>query len=232
MKKILVILPFFFMSIMAFGESKYFPAGTTWTEVTRGHWYEDWDTTTYVVKDAVEVEGLTYNEVLANGKRYCLLREEGPLVYMWIDEYENCLLYDFDWWEGKEYSVGVYPYEFHDVLTNIEEKVLEDGQTYKIWHPESQLLGDGDDYIICGVGGTNSILKYTIPAIDGGGQSCLLEFTREVQLYNKENGTNGLNEIDTDNQQKSTRSIRLKRNETGGYDLQVKNSDGIWQIIK
>ena len=79
MKRILVILQLFFISIMAFGESKYFPVGTTWTEVTRGYWWEDWDTTTYVVKDVVEADGIEYNEVLANGKRYCLLREEGPV---------------------------------------------------------------------------------------------------------------------------------------------------------
>lgn len=229
MKKILVILPFFFMSIMAFGESKYFPVGTTWTEVSRYAWWEEWDTTTYIVKDEVLLDGVAYNEVLANGSRYCLIREEGPLVYIWLDKDHNGLLYDFNWWEGKNYVACKFgSYEFSEVISKIEERLLEDGESYQIWAPELMC----GDYIICGVGGTNSILKYYYPAITGGSQSCLLEFTREVQLYNKENGTNGLNEIDTDNQQKSTRSIRLKRNETGGYDLQVKNSDGIWQMIK
>ena len=80
MKKILFALLFILIGIQAMGDNKYFPTGTTWTEVTRGYWWEEWDTTTYVVKDVVEADGFAYNEVLANGKRYCLLREEGPLV--------------------------------------------------------------------------------------------------------------------------------------------------------
>ena len=106
MKKILVILPFFFMSIMAFGESKYFPVGTTWTEECF-YLISGPIKTTYTIKEEVEFNGVTYNAVYRNDESepYCLLREEGSLVYMWKNEYENGLLYDFDWWEGKEYVI-------------------------------------------------------------------------------------------------------------------------------
>ena len=228
MKKILFALSVILIGMQVMGENKYFPTGTTWTEVTRGYWWEDWDTTIYVVKDVVEVDGIVYNEVLANGKRYCLLREEGPLVYIWLSENEKGLLYDFDWWEGKEYTACEFAYDgFHDVITNIEEKVLEDGQTCQIWAPE-QLFGD---YIICGVGGTNSILKYYFGVIEGSSQTILLEFTREVQLYSKENGQNVIKVISADNQ-REMRPIRLKRNITGGYDLQIRNEVGVWQMLK
>jgi hypothetical protein len=222
--------------VLAFGESKYFPAGTTWTEVTGKYGWYGRDTSTYVVKDEMPVEGVIYNAVYRNDEQepYCLLREEGPLVYMWINEYENGLLYDFDWWEGKEYMIdfpGPFGEEFyHDVINKIDEIVLEDGQTYQIWTPYNF---DEGDYIICGIGATNGIFKYFWPIpTGGGGETCLLEFTREVRLYNKDNATDRLKVIGTDNQQKSTRPIRLKRNETGGYDLQVKNSDGNWQNVK
>lgn len=228
MKKILFALLFILIGIQAMGENKYYPTGTTWTEVTRGYWWEEWDTTTYVVKDVVEADGFAYNEVLANGKRYCLLREEGPLVYIWFNENKKGLLYDFNWWEGKEYTACEFAYDgFHDVITNIADKVLEDGQTCQIWAPE-QLFGD---YIIRGVGGTNSILEYYFPAIDGGSQTVLLEFTREVLLYSKENNTDGINEIGIEERQ-GKRPIRLRRNSIGGYDLQIWNADGTWQNVK
>ena len=63
MKKILVILPFFFMSIMAFGESKYFPVGTTWTEMRSYLWTGPFKTT-YTIKGEVMIEGVSYNEVI------------------------------------------------------------------------------------------------------------------------------------------------------------------------
>ena len=236
MKKLLFVLSMLIIGLQMNGENKYVPSGTTWIEISKTNWWSDWDTTTYIVKDEVLQNGIAYNEVLANGKRYCLIREEGPLVYMWIDEYENGLLYDFDWWEGKDYLIdfpdpfGADGEFYHDVINKIDEMVLEDGQTYKIWTPYNF---DEGDYIICGVGATNGILKYFWPIFIGEGDGpCLLEFTRDVQLYNKDNGLNGLKEMGTDSRQKSTRSIRLKRNETGGYDLQVKNSDGSWQIVK
>ncbi len=234
MKKILFVLSMLSVCIMSMGDNKYFPTGTTWTEIKKVYWWSDWDTTTYIVKDEVLIDGIAYNEVLANGKRYCLLREEGPLVYMWIDEYENGLLYDFDWWEGKEYVIG-FPDPFgeeefyHDVINKIDEMVLEDGQTYKIWTPYNF---DEGDYIICGIGATNGIFKYFWPIPVGGSITQLLEFTRDIQLYNKENSTNGLETIDMENDKKNTRPIRLKRNGIGGYDLQVKNSDGVWQNVK
>lgn len=235
MKKILVILSFFFMSIMAFGESKYFPVGTTWKEISKTYWWSDWDTTTYIVKEEVLQDGVAYNEVLANGKRYCLLREEGPFVYMWLDEskYGHGLLYDFDWWEGKEYVIdfpGPFGEDFYkDVINKIEEKLLEDGKTYKIWTPYNF---DEGDYIICGIGATNGIFKYFWPIPTGGSITRLLEFTRDTQLYNKENNTNGIKLTGSSDGEKRTRPIRLKRNDTGGYDLQVKNIEGVWQIIK
>ena len=117
-------------------------------------------------------------------------------------------MYDFDWWVGKEYVTDVIfsgGEKFCQVIEKIDEMVLEDGQTYQIWAPE-EFFGD---YI----------------------KTSLLEFTREVPIYNKENGT-GLKEVGIDNRQKNTRPIRLKRNEIGGYDLQVKNSDGTWQNVK
>ena len=246
MKKNLVILPFFFMSIMAFGESKYFPVGTTWTERVFYLWTGP-KTITYTIKGEMMIDGVSYNEVIRDivyqdydeasvyGERCCLLREEGPLVYMRLnEETSEGLLYDFDWWEGKEYVID-YPspdYNFKEVINKIEEIVLEDGQTYQIWQPEG-LFGAS---IICGIGCTSGILNYyenmDPPIGFSSGETSLLDFTREVQLYNKENGTDCLYEIGTDNQQTKTCPIRLKRNETGGYDLQVKNSDGIWQMIK
>ena len=245
MKKILVILPFFLVSVLAFGESKYFPVGTTWTEMRSYLWTGPFKTT-YTIKGEVMIEGVSYNEVIMDvvyqdydegtvyGERYCLLREEGPLVYMrFNEETSEGLLYDFDWWEGKEYVID-FPspdYNFKEVINKIEEIVLEDGQTYQVWQPET-LWGAS---IICGIGCTSGILNYyndiDLPIGFGEGESYLLEFTREVPIYNKENGA-GLKEVEIDNQQKSTRPIRLKRNEIGGYDLQVKNSVGIWQNVK
>ena len=233
MKKILVILPFFFMSIMAIGESnKYFPVGTTWTEVTPKYGSFGRDTSTYVVKEEKAIDGIVYNVVYRNDEPepFCLLREEEALVYMSDSEAAHeGLLYDFDWWEGKEYVTDVIfsGEKFCVVIEKIEEKVLEDGLTYQIWAPKI-FYGD---YIICGVGATNGIFRYSEPAVTGGGKTQLLEFTRDVQIYNKENNTNELKEINSDIRHE-TRSIRLKRNAIGGYDLQVKNSDGIWQMIK
>ena len=245
MKKILVILPFFFMSIMVFGESKYFPVGTTWTERVSYLWTGP-KTITYTIKGEMMIDGVSYNEVIrdvvyqdydegtVDGERCCLLREEGPLVYMRLnEETSEGLLYDFDWWEGKEYVID-FPspdYNFKEVINKIEEIVLEDGQTYQIWQPE----GLWGAYIICGIGCTDGILFYyenMDPPIGlDSGEHYLLEFTREVPIYNKENGT-GLLEVGIGNRQKSTRPIRLKRNDIGGYDLQVKNSDGVWQNVK
>jgi len=234
MKKILVILPFLFMSIMAFGESKYFPVGTTWTEVTPKYGSFGRDTSTYVVKEEMPVGEFVYNVVYRNDEPepFCLLREEGPLVYMASikDSHENeGLLYDFDWWEGKEYVTDVIfsGEKFCEVIEKIEEKVLEDGLTYQIWAPKI-FYGD---YIICGVGATNGIFRYSEPAVTGGGKPQLLEFTRDVQIYNKENNTNELKEINPDIRQE-TRSIRLKRNAIGGYDLQMRNAEGTWQMVK
>ena len=139
-------------------------------------------------------------------------------------------MYDFDWWVGKEYVTDVIfsgGEKFCQVIEKIDEMVLEDGQTYQIWAPE-EFFGD---YIICGVGATNGVFRYSEPAVTGGAQTSLLEFTREVPIYNKENGT-GLKEVGIDNRQKNTRPIRLKSNEICGYDLQVKNSDGTWQNVK
>ena len=245
MKKFLVILPFFLVSVLAFGESKYFPVGTTWTEMRSYLWTGPFKTT-YTIKGEVMIEGVSYNEVIMDvvyqdydegtvyGERYCLLREEGPLVYMrFNEETSEGLLYDFDWWEGKEYVID-FPspdYNFKEVINKIEEIVLEDGQTYQVWQPET-LWGAS---IICGIGCTSGILNYyndiDLPIGFGEGESYLLEFTREVPIYNKENGT-GLKEVGIDNRQKNTRPIRLKRNEIGGYDLQVKNADGTWQNVK
>ena len=118
--------------------------------------------------------------------------------------------------------------EYNDKIVG-DYIILEDGQTYQIWKPE--LLSGAS--IICGIGCTRGILDYYLdePTGLGEGENYLLEFTREVPIYNKENGT-GLLEVGIGNRQKSIRPIRLKRNEIGGYDLQVKNSDGIWQMIK
>lgn len=226
MKKILIALSLILIFVQIKGENKYFPSGTTWTEITK--WWSDCDTTIYEVKDEVLMDGIVYNEVLANGKRYCLLREEGPLVYIWLSEYENGLLYDFDWWEGKKYAACEFgDYSFIDVITKIEDKVLADGQTYQIWAPE-RMFGD---YIICGVGGTNSILKYYEEPVTGGGGTFLLEFTRGDQLFNKENGTDGINKVGIGESQER-RPIRLMKNPTGGFDLQIRNAEGIWQIVK
>ena len=221
MKKILFVLSMLSVCIMSMGESKYFPVGTKWSEALFNGWFYS-DPITYEVKDSELVNGIYYNVVHANGEPYCLLREEGPLVYMaTLDASYEGVLYDFDWWEGKEYITDVTIMgegKFSEVIEKIEDMVLEDGQTYQIWAPEV-FYGD---FIICGVGATNGIFRYSEP---------LLEFTREVPIYNKENGT-GLKEVGIDNRQKNTRPIRLKRNEIGGYDLQVKNSDGTWQKVK
>ncbi len=229
------------------GESKYFPVGTIWTERVFYLWTGPMNIT-YTIKGEVIIDGVSYNEVIRDvvcqdwdegssyGVRYCLLREEGPLVYMRFDEETNDegLLYDFDWWEGKEYVID-FPspdYYFKEIINKIEEIVLEDGQTYQIWQPEG-LWGAS---IICGIGCTSGILTYyenMDPPIGlDSGEHYLLEFTREVQIYNKENSTDGIEEISEGNPQKSTRPIRLKRNEIGGYDLQVKSSDGTWQMVK
>lgn len=235
MKKILVFLPLFLICIMAFGEGKYFPVGTTWTEVTSKYGSYGRDTSTYVVKDEMSIDGFIYNVVYRNdaAEPFCLLREEGPLVYMTSinDSHENeGLLYDFDWWEGKEYVTDVIysgGEKFCEVIEKIEETVLEDGLTYQIWAPKI-FYGD---FIICGVGATNGVFRYSEPAVTGGNQTQLLEFTRDVQIYNKENNTNGLKEIGSDTRHE-TRSIRLKRNAIGGYDLQMRNAAGTWQIVK
>ena len=228
MKKILFALSLILIGMQVMGENNYFPTGTTWTEVTRGYWWEDWDTTTYVVKDVVEVDGVAYNEVLVNNKRYCLLREEGPLVYIWYNEMKNGLLYDFDWWEGKEYYVACeFVGEFSGVITDIEEKVLCDGLTYQVWTPE-RLFGAS---IIRGIGGTNSILHYYWEPLTGGGDTFLLEFTRDVQLYNKDNRNERIKEVGIEERQE-TRPIRLIRNSIGGYDLQIRNDYGIWENVK
>ncbi len=229
MKKILLMLSMLLIGMQMNGENKYFPTGTTWKEESR-FWGER-DTITYVVGEEVMKDGVAYNEVLRNGNRHCLLREEGPLVFMWIDEYENGLLYDFDWWEGKDYVIDFpdpFGGEFYqDVMSNIEEKVMMDGQTYKIWAPYQMC----DDYIICGVGGTNSILGYYYPLTTGGTIISLLEFTRNGQLIFSRDHLNGIQVIDMELPHES-RPIRLKRNEIGGYDLQVKSSDGTWQMVK
>ncbi len=234
MKRILVILPLFFICIMAFGENKYFPVGTTWTEVTSKYGSFGRDTSTYIVKEEKPIDGIVYNVVYRNDQTepWCLLREEGALVYMSSPDatYEG-VLYDFDWWEGKEYVTDIiYSGEdkFCEVIEKIEETVLEDGLTYQIWAPKI-FYGD---YIICGVGATNGVFSYSEPAVTGGNQTQLLEFTRDVQIYNKENMTDGINEIVIDSQLKNTRPIRLKRNKIGGYELQVKNDDGTWRMVK
>lgn len=235
MKKFLVILPFFLVSVLAFGESKYFPVGTTWTEVTSKYGWYGRDTSTYVVKEEMPVEGVVYNVVYRNDEPepFCLLREEGPLVYMThiVAPFEDeGLLYDFDWWVGKEYVTDVIfsgGEKFCQVIEKIDEMVLEDGQTYQIWAPE-EFFGD---YIICGVGATNGVFRYSEPAVTGGAQTYLLEFTREVLLYNKENSTNGLKDVNMDTRH-ATRQIRLKRNAIGGYDLQIRNADGKWQMLR
>ena len=230
MKKILFVLSMLSVCIMSMGESKYFPVGTKWSEALFNGWFYS-DPITYEVKDSELVNGIYYNVVHANGEPYCLLREEGPLVYMaTLDASYEGVLYDFYWWEGKEYITDVTIMgegKFSEVIEKIEDMVLEDGQTYQIWAPEV-FYGD---FIICGVGATNGIFRYSEPAVNGGAKTSLLEFTREVPIYNKENGT-GLKEVGIDNRQKNTRPIRLKRNEIGGYDLQVKNSDGTWQKVK
>jgi hypothetical protein len=218
--------------MIAFGEGKYFPVGTTWVEesiyVLTGP-----IKTTYAIKDEVVINGVTYNEVYRNDESEpcCLLREEGPLVYMRIDEYVEGLLYDFDWWEGKNYEIDFPSPEdnFKEVINQIEEIVLEDGQTYQIWKPEL-LYGAS---IICGIGCTRGILDYYFgePIGFGDGDNYLLEFTRDVQIYKNENGTNGLKDVNEDARHE-TRKIRLKRNAIGGYDLQVRKADGKWQIVK
>ena len=217
------------ITIQAMGENKYFPVGTTWKEESR-FWGER-DTITYVVGEEVLIDGVAYNEVLRNGNRYCLLREEGPLVYMWIDEDSHGLLYDFDWWEGKDYVIDFpnpcYGEFYFDVISNIEEKVMMDGQTYKIWAPD-QMCGD---YIICGVGGTNSILGYYYPPTTGGTIISLLEFTRNGQLIFSSDHLNGIQVVDMELPHES-RPIRLKQNATGSYDLQKRNADGTWQNVK
>ncbi|MBR5068809.1 MAG: hypothetical protein IKX25_05355 [Bacteroidales bacterium] len=234
MKRILILLQLFFISIIVFGESKYFPVGTTWTEVTSKYGSFGRDTSTYVVKEEMPIDGVIYNVVYRNDEPepYCLLREEGSLVYMTniVAPFEDeGLLYDFDWWEGKEYVTDVIysgGEKFCEVIEKIDEMVLEDGQTYQIWAPED-FFGD---FIICGVGATNGIFRYSEPAVTGGAQTSLLEFTRDVLVYNKENNTNGLKDVNMVTRQK-TRSIRLKRNTIGGYDLQMQNADGTWQMV-
>lgn len=231
MKKISTLFLLVFNCVLSFGENQYFPVGTTWIE-ERGYWEKD--TITYVVGDEVMFEGVVYNEVLANGERYCLLREEGPLVYIWRNEYNYGLLYDFDWWEGKEYSCDVNKEDsalFSEQISGIEEKVLLDGNSYQVWYPE---LLYGIDYIICGIGATNSILQYHWPETTGTSRR-LLEFTREIPLYRDPYYQGGT--IDNINcmqmgSQETKRAIRLKRNEIGTYDLQVRSSDGTWQIVK
>ena len=55
MKKILFALLFILIGIQAMGDNKYFPTGTTWTEVTRGYWWEEWDLYVVVVPLFVSV---------------------------------------------------------------------------------------------------------------------------------------------------------------------------------
>ena len=85
--------------------------------------------------------------------------------------------------------------------------------------------------MICGVGGTNSILEYWMPLADNGVSWWLLEFTRNGQVIYRDKYYVGLKSVNEDAHE-VTRPIRLKRNEIGGYDLQVKNADGTWQNVK
>ena len=230
MKKILFIMSMLLIGMPMKGENKYFPEGTTWIEVTHRAFSDiHWDTTTYVVKGEVIMNDVAYNEVLANGERYCLIREEGTSVYIWFDEYYNGLLYDFDWWEGKEYQacdfLGEYDI-FRQTITNIEEKVLEDGETYQTWTPE-----DFYGFIICGVGGTNSILNYWWPLATNGVNWWLLEFTRNGQVIYRDKDYVGMKSVGEDTR-KTTRPIRLKKNDIGSFDLQMRNADGTWKMVK
>jgi hypothetical protein len=230
MKKILIVLSMLLIAMQMKGENKYFPEGTTWIEVTHRAFSDiHWDTTTYVVKGEVIMNDVAYNEVLANGERYCLIREEGPLVYIWKEGYYNGLLYDFDWWEGKEYLacdfLGEYDI-FRQTITNIEEKVLEDGETYQTWTPE-----DFYGFIICGVGGTNSILNYWWPLADNGVTWWLLEFTRNGQVIYRDKDYVGMKSVGEDTRE-TTRPIRLKKNDIGGFELQIRNGDGTWKMVK
>lgn len=206
-------------------ENKYFPVGTTWKE-EQGLWWLK-DTVTYEVKDEVLLDRIPFNEIFANGERYCLIREEGPLVFIWINEYYHGLLYDFDWYEGKDYfACSWWDEPFHEKIFSIEEKMLNDSNTYKIWKPN---IMDGN-YIICGVGGTNSILSYYYPTIIGGG-SRLLEFTRGVTLYNNDSNPSCIKVVQT-GKSVPPKNIRLMRNDNGSFDILFHDSDGLWKIVK
>lgn len=223
MRKILTVIIFLLVIKSALCENKFFPIGTTWTEI-HGSWALD--TVTYEVKDEVLLNGISYNEILENGERCCLIREEGPLVYIWIDEVRNGLLYDFDWFEGKDYFACSWLDEpFHEKIINIEGKTFYDNKSYQIWAPDVMC----GDYIICGIGGTNSILYYYYPAVTGSG-SCLLEFTRDVIIYDNDLNTDNLNKVE-EKLMVGKRRIRLQKNMTGGYDLQIRYSDGLWHKV-
>lgn len=224
MRKILTLITLLPVVMPALCENNYFPVGTTWKEL-QGWWLID--TVTYEVKDEVLLDGIPYNEIFKDGERCCLIREEGPLVYIWIDEHKNGLLYDFDWYEGKDYFACSWEYEpFHETIFNIEEKSLNDNKSYRIWSPEVMC----GDYIICGIGGTNSILNYYYPAVTGGG-NCLLEFTRDVNVFDNDSNTDNLICV-KDKLPIGKRGIRLLKNATGGYDLQIRYSDGSWHNVK
>lgn len=223
MKKILLTFIHLLFVIPILCENKYYPVGTTWTE-ERGYWAKY--TVTYEVKDEVLIDGIVYNEILANGERCCFIREEGPLVYIWIDEDRNGLLYDFDWIEGKDYyACDWYGDPFHEKINKIEEETLKDNKSYQIWVPERM----SGYYIIRGIGGTNSILDYYYPAVSGGG-GCLLEFTRDVTILDNDADADNLLKVE-ELQPERKRGIRLQKNSIGGYDLQIRYSDGSWHKV-
>ena len=235
---------------MAMGESKYYPVGTTWTEVeTYG---ANNDTVKLINTLQFEIDKLSISNVKCeNDSIYCKLEYEDfdttteepgepelPIYYLIVSLPLDILEFEIEVLSREITTINldypIMPVQIPDIPSI---PYVDPGFT----EPNEEIYSQTDPFpdeiaslawTLRRQGYENDIVLaiYPIAYLPSLNK---IEFAQSlsVSVNYPVSGLDVLNNVNNDTPHES-RPIRLKRNETGGYDLQIRSADGTWQMVK
>ena len=250
MKNILFILSMLLIGMPMKGENKYFPEGTTWKEVKT---YGAKNDTVMLVKTLqFEIDKLSITPVKCeNDATYCKLEYEDfdtTTEEPGVPELPMCFLTVSLPLDVKEYEIELLGREVTTIDLDYPIMPVQIPEIPSIPYVDPGFTEPNEDiysqdepfpaevarlaWTLIRQGVENNIVLAIYPIVYLPSQN-KIEFAQSLSV-SVNYPVSGLDDINSVNNDTSleTRPIRLKRNAIGGYDLQVKNSDGIWQMIK